>query len=500
MSACSMDTTTRLQRLQNSLVAVHSLSEDVLVEILSYCKPIYSATKWTSARQIREFLWVSHVCWLWRKISCDVSHFWNVIPDHNLQLAHLFLERSRSSPLSMTLPIGRHLFLGGIEGVMGHFSRVRHLRVDFSRDRDESTPERLTSAMSPHQTPQLETLYCNGARQGVKFPHSAVLRKLELRRCRLFDGWRFPATGSIRSISLIHTRITSAADMINFLRALPELQRIRIYQAPILRGPREGLPIAALPQLTSLSMRQISEDDLLLFLRHIHCPQLQSLVVHTRSQVEPVSLETLFRSEMVASVLRRLPKERLSATVDINAGRVEVRAHQTTLAGKHIRVLDLHVISISSWTTDYIPIVVFEANDLRVQDLTVDIPGISISKEAWTLVLELYSNTLVKITASNPVSIAHLFVAMTDGELARDTADTAAGFLPHLVEISVHNVSLTDVIDGVQLGDLMQAALIARAQSGRKLHKVNFWSCGYVSGTYVKEFKCEGVIAVEVDN
>jgi hypothetical protein len=499
-----MDKITELRRLQNSLVAIHSLSEDVLVELFSYFKPIHSAGLITSWRQTLEFLCISHVCWLWRKISCTTSYLWNVIPYQNskLELTELFLKRSRSCPLSITLAVWVYTGRADIERVVDHFGRVRDLRVIFSGD--FSDDERLAAALSRHRFPQLETFCHDGGwpRVDINFLHGPLLRKVSLRQCTLLDGWRFPA--SIRSINLDGTTLPSAAEVITSFSALPEIQMIRINRIPMLRGLREGLPIAVLQRLTSLTLKEISpQDDLLFFLRHIRCPQLQSLILCTSGYRKTPFLKALFGSEMVAFLLRPPTEEPASTTVLMHKALHEhddltgIRVHITTHAGKRTRVLDLASFKTIR-ETDYVPIVLCEAETLglRVRNLTVRVG--EVLKDAWAPLQKRGWDTLVKITVCNSVSIAHLLASLKRRELAGDTAAAGAGFLPHLLEISVHEVSLTDVIDGVRLDDLIKAALIARAQCGRGLRKVSFWSCSDVSSTYVEELKSEAVIAVEV--
>jgi hypothetical protein len=491
-----MDEATESRRLQNSLVAVNALSEDVLLEIFWHCKNFPASQ---TMRDVRWFLWISHVCWLWRRITCDASYLWRIVPNQNLQLACLFLKRSKSCSVDVTLPIRAPVSQLYMKNILDHLGRVRHLRVDFTERQWHTQPQWLLAAICACQAPLLKTLHYSNLSSRLKIPCSPALCELLFEKCRLHEGWRFPS--SVRSIVLKKVVLPAAADVLASFGALPDVSRLVLDRIACSHGPLDGVRGVVLPKLASLEIRMISKDTLLFLLQHMDCPQLQTLDIRmgdAMNQIDASSLKTIFRSNLLGSFIHRLPKERYGSCVRIHNRTVMVSVDITTHAGKCVRVLNLDFRWLSTHEADRFPMAVFDANDLRVQDLEIEMPRVS--KETWARVLDLCSDTLTKVTASHdPVTVANLALALNDDMVHQNMIETAAisqDFGPRLAEIEVCSVSLDAATAEGRLADLIKMALTTRARRGHRLHKLRLFCCKAIPNTFIEELKSGGAITL----
>ncbi|TFK60308.1 hypothetical protein BDN72DRAFT_805774 [Pluteus cervinus] len=93
-----------LHTTRNTLAPVSSLPPEVLSRIFLLVRDS-SANHGPSSRKYLEWLSITQICQLWRQIAIGCAALWTKIPPRNEKCLQLFLTRSRTCPLSLSIDI-----------------------------------------------------------------------------------------------------------------------------------------------------------------------------------------------------------------------------------------------------------------------------------------------------------------------------------------------------------------------------------------------------------
>ncbi|KAL0953248.1 hypothetical protein HGRIS_004499 [Hohenbuehelia grisea] len=244
---------------------------------------------------------LSHVCRDWRRIITTMPNLWNeisiagIVNDRHLFLARLYLERSGTTPLYITvyheirrwlLPLGLSTLRCSKTGMLFEIllesrARWRSLRASLN-----DVPNNLVEAFSVEAFPILQTANiddCSG-----EFPPGGdvIARAPQLRRYYLGDFRAIALSNSSLLTQITHLdtgrcRPTSVNDILAALPLLPHLTHLS-FHIDSSQGPFPILDSRIpFPSLQSLAIQDISGKALTDILNSMDLPSLRSLRIIT---------------------------------------------------------------------------------------------------------------------------------------------------------------------------------------------------------------------------
>ncbi|KAH9967839.1 hypothetical protein BC827DRAFT_1373091 [Russula dissimulans] len=178
-------------------------------------------------------LQISHVCRAWRDSALQCPLLWTNILFHPPEWTAIMLERSRSAPLTVRIPIQHenladHAFLTAVRLALSHLWHIRHLSIVLSdrfRDLDDLLDPFLTGF--PYILEEL-ILVSPSVFPGYIYPsmeNAPHLRILELASCHI--NWQlFSSVGNLTSLVLKDIPIGSRPSIENILPLLQTMRRL----------------------------------------------------------------------------------------------------------------------------------------------------------------------------------------------------------------------------------------------------------------------------------
>ena len=184
----------------------------------------------------KDAITLTHVCQTWREVFISRSSLWTTFDCEDGEETHVYLERSKSSPI--------HLFLYRCEDISPHdpfFQIIPYATGRLKSLSVEGTPENMqdiTSHLS-HPAPLLECLSIDAGYDDLPHLRPAItstifngdlssLRTLLLKYVRTELPWRNMV--NLTSFTLSHTPpgAVSVGQLLDFFESAPHLRRIKL--------------------------------------------------------------------------------------------------------------------------------------------------------------------------------------------------------------------------------------------------------------------------------
>ncbi|PIL34023.1 hypothetical protein GSI_03731 [Ganoderma sinense ZZ0214-1] len=152
-----------LHRYHNTLLPIGTLPPEVLIRVFDFVvSPPSDVHDVKPHKQAKWAIALTHVCSLWREIALSTSRLWSQIVDEDLNLARLFLQRSRSTPIrfyaSLSMPPSEPNYIWQ-EVVQNYPHRVHELHARVSRM--TPTEDFLNSLSTPMPALEFLTIQSN---------------------------------------------------------------------------------------------------------------------------------------------------------------------------------------------------------------------------------------------------------------------------------------------------------------------------------------------------
>ena len=195
---------------------------------------------------------LTHVCQTWREVFVSRSSLWTNLNCLNLDKTRVYLERSTSSPINLSLDCGDvDLSDPFFEFIPGITERLKSLYIDVD-------PEdiRLVGTHLPHSAPLLEVLSIEGSSDPTLPPtlfngDLPSLHKLCLKNVRTELPWRNMVNLKIFTLTYSSRSSISIGQFLDFFESAPHLREVDIFPPGKISGTRTGrlVPLACLQRM-----------------------------------------------------------------------------------------------------------------------------------------------------------------------------------------------------------------------------------------------------------
>jgi len=180
---------------------------------------------------------LTHVCRAWRDVFLSRPSLWNHLDCTNLGKTRVYLERSKSSPINLSLSIDRLSLSDSFFKFIPHAAgRIRSLALDGDL--------RAISAYLSRPAPLLETLLIHGGGRDPVLPSAFLngdlspLHELYLRNVHTELLWRNMA--NLTSFTLVFGSPTPVGHLLDFLESAPRLREVHLYSETLATGAQNG--------------------------------------------------------------------------------------------------------------------------------------------------------------------------------------------------------------------------------------------------------------------
>ncbi|KAJ8514622.1 hypothetical protein ONZ45_g7859 [Pleurotus djamor] len=307
------------------LLIVSRLPNEVLSIIFEYV----AAHELRQSHKIKphaRWLPVSQVCRLWRNVAINTPRIWGTIYFHNkLELARLFLERSKSAPLH----IKSNCFTPNLDVAALWFSHASRLRtIDLNVGSLDTTT--WTSLFKTLKAPNLEALalaehhatHFDFATE-VDADHVARLREVKLHDC-YFD-LRTPYLSEVRSLNIWHAPFgITHRPMLEIMLALKNMKYLESLELAYLLEFSADVPKdlrIELPRLHELTIKT-RDPRVVLMLWSFSCVNIRTIVADTMDVVESGELA----KQIVGAFHSVVPNSPWSTQLEVRYGDSELKS------------------------------------------------------------------------------------------------------------------------------------------------------------------------------
>jgi hypothetical protein len=323
-----------LKSYRNSLTPVSRLPHILLTDIFLLVHHSEPTNLGVSHRS-PTCLHISHVCRSWRDSALQCPLLWTNILFRPPEWATVMLERSRTAPLTVEIPVD-HLnvadvgFVSSVRLVLSHIHHIRRLSIVLSdRFRD------LGDLLSPFLTGSpdvLEELILSSfsAFPNYTYPsmeNAPCLRSLELHSCHI-DWQRFSSVGNLTSLVLRDIPIASrpsVENILSFLQSMSKLERLSLIHAitelpPGIRTlPPNDIAPVKLEHLFDISLTGFVLDCANV-MRHFVLPRCRRVTVKsvTRWHIPEIALAVPPLANIISSSFSQLERQELPYIATIN--------------------------------------------------------------------------------------------------------------------------------------------------------------------------------------
>ncbi|KAJ8514623.1 hypothetical protein ONZ45_g7850 [Pleurotus djamor] len=321
------------------LLVVSRLPSEVLSIIFEYVAILGSPLhKKPYAPRLR----ASQVCRLWRNVAINTPRLWNSIYSHSkLDLAKLFLERSKSTPLYINTIDTPNTDLLALW--FSHPGRLKGIQLNHSYYYRSSWIPLFNSLKAPNlETLELRTTHSTKLEFApeVDVDHVPPLRDVKLVQC-YFDI-RNPFLSQVRTLYIHYNQNSHLEPMLEVMLALKEMQHLESLELTDLLRFSEDVPGDLLIELPQLKHFKIGVKDprVVLMLRSFACSQIQSIVADTTELVTSEALakqvtgafHSIFPDASSPTTLNlKLHGDKLDSTIVVEAD--SIRPSQLSLHG-----------------------------------------------------------------------------------------------------------------------------------------------------------------------
>ncbi|KAJ8514633.1 hypothetical protein ONZ45_g7846 [Pleurotus djamor] len=226
---------------------------------------------------------VSHVCKSWRNVALETPRLWAYIYTHTrLELAELFLKRSKSAPLYLrSSPVPEVADVTNL--LLSQAHRLKEINLMYGSKASSWLPKLVKS-----KTPILETLVLSGCPSFtiLKIP-SAIdpSQAATLRHVTLFNSYfslRTPWLSQLRSLSLSsdldHGPKPTILDVLLALQGMNHLQSLDLRHSLLWVDSVPKDFVVELSDLKSVSIQSM-DPRVLTMLHHLSCINIQTVSV-----------------------------------------------------------------------------------------------------------------------------------------------------------------------------------------------------------------------------
>lgn len=335
-----------LASYRNSLVPVSRLPHVLLTDIFI----LIHRSERINAKSVSRSppcLQVSHVCRAWRDAALHCPLLWTNILFCPPEWTAIMLERSRTAPLTVEVPIehinlANHTFVSSVRLALSHIHHIRYLRIIlFDRFRD------LGDLLSPFLTGSPEVLEVLILSSFSVFPNytypsmesAPCLRSLELEFCHI--NWQlFASVGNLTSLVLKDIPMASRPcieNILSLLQTMNKLEQLSLTHAiselpPNIRTlpPHNATPLR-LENLLYISLTGFVLDCANL-MRHLNMPRCRRVTLKavTRWHIPEVTLAVPPLANVISSCFSQLDRQESPYLASINrsyANVIEMTAH-----------------------------------------------------------------------------------------------------------------------------------------------------------------------------
>jgi len=323
-----------LEPYRNSLAPVSRLPHDLLTDIFIL---IHRSERINVKSSLRSppCLQVSHVCRAWRDAALQCPLLWTNILFSPPEWTAIMLERSRTAPLKIEVPIEHinladHTFVSSVRLALSHIHHIRYLCIIlFDRFRD------LGDLLSPFLTgsPEiLEELILSSFSVFPKYTYPSMesapcLRSLELYSCHI--NWQlFSSVGNLTSLVLKDIPMASRPSIENILSLLQTMNKLEklslihaIAELPLnirTLPPHDVAPLK-LENLLHISLTGFVLDCANL-MRHLNLPRCRRVTLKavTRWHIPEVALAVPPLTNVISSCFSQLDRQESPYLATIN--------------------------------------------------------------------------------------------------------------------------------------------------------------------------------------
>jgi len=338
-----------LKSYRNSLAPVSRLPHILLTDIfiLIDCSVRIYALKFSLRSP--PCLQISHVCRAWRDAALQCPLLWTNILFRPPEWAAVMLERSRTAPLTVEVPIQHHdinladhTFVTSVQLALSHIHHIRSLCItlfDHFRDLDDLLSPFLTGSLDILEELTLSSFL--SVFPSYTYPsmeNAPCLRSLELYSCHI--NWQlFSSVGNLTSLVLKDVPMVSRPsieNILSLLQTMNKLEKLSLIHAiselpPNIRTlpPHDVAPLK-LENLFHLELTGFVLDCANL-MRHLNVPRCRRLHLkaETRWHITEVTLAVPPLTSLISSAFSQLDRQELpySATVYRSADTIDIAAH-----------------------------------------------------------------------------------------------------------------------------------------------------------------------------
>ena len=274
----------------------------------------------------------THVCRAWREVFLSRSTLWTSVDCKNDERTRVYLERSKTSPISLSLyrPVGISPSDPFFKTIPHAISRLKSLFVEVASEhlrditahlcRPAPVLEDITiwsvNTRVSHRNPVLTPSLFNG-----EFPS---LRKLCLESVRTKLPWRSMANLTWFMLAQMPSGEISLTQLLNFFESTPHLRKVELYSV-ILTPGAEGGRLVTLGRLEKMEITDCGPSSVLL--NHLSIP------VGATLWIEVDSANSLIR-DLLPRSLDNLGNFSNFTTVQISVGEPDSRMEFSGPNGK----------------------------------------------------------------------------------------------------------------------------------------------------------------------
>ena len=206
-------------------------------------------------RRDQDVITLTHVCRAWRGVLVSCPSLWTNLGCMDLDKTRVYLDRSKSSPISLSLTEGRlhspYPFFEFIPGVTG---RLKSLKINVMK----KYLGHISSYLS-RPAPLLERLSINAGRNPVLPPDIfngdlSSLRELHLEHVRTELHWRNMVNLTSFKLTQTSPMAISVRQYLDFFESAPHLREVDLCSSTPFSGPQNGR-LVSLRHLKTMSTR-----------------------------------------------------------------------------------------------------------------------------------------------------------------------------------------------------------------------------------------------------
>ncbi|KAJ8515088.1 hypothetical protein ONZ45_g7460 [Pleurotus djamor] len=391
--------------------------EHLLLQELQVCGVLYAS---------RPRLLVSHVCQLWRDVALKTPQLWGYVSTTTkLELAELFIERSKSTPLYLLASPNREV-VDVTTLMLRHSTRLKEIDLVYHPEYSSWLP-----TLEHLETPILERLIMASYPTFTTFKFASKYdpsRMPTLRHVHLVNSYfdlRTPYLSQLRSLILSFNSKGSpnptGLDILLALQGMKLLQSLIFHTTEFTDNIPKDL-VVELPELKDIYLSVKDAHVLLLLLHHLTYINVQTLAAKVTKHLGPdltKSVTDAFRAVLpIAPASRRTKLGLLRSGWGIEST-ISITPNQLTTSSE--QSFSFTLVSPADFSTTHALVSAFPENPPQTLHLNLD-PG-PLGPSLKTKPLEALMRSLTSVEVLRTQTLKELVVVMSDIPTISQTAE-----------------------------------------------------------------------------